>query len=95
MEDFIAKGDLNCGSLPVEVSENFSMWPRDCSCAILVKNVAAFCPCLKSLSEAKGKILRLIAFTKEITKQPSVYFVLWSSLMKNVLIKLSNLEKKK
>ncbi|KRY66817.1 hypothetical protein T11_13570 [Trichinella zimbabwensis] len=29
------------------------MWPRDCFCGILVKNVATFCPCLKSLPEAK------------------------------------------
>jgi hypothetical protein len=57
MVDFVAEGDLNCESLALEVSEekNFSMWPRDCSCAILVSNVAAFCLCLKSLPEAKVK----------------------------------------
>ena len=31
------------------------MWQRDGSCAIFVKNVAAFCPCLKSLPKAKVK----------------------------------------
>jgi hypothetical protein len=47
MEDGRAEGDLNCGGLLTQkVSEenNFSMWPRDCSCDVLVKNVVAFCP---------------------------------------------------
>ena len=39
--------------------ENFSVWPRDC-CDILVKNVAAFCSCLKSLTEALVKIFQFI-----------------------------------
>jgi hypothetical protein len=36
--------DLNCGSLVLGVlgEKNFNMWPRDCPCGILVKNVAAF-----------------------------------------------------
>ena len=38
------------------------MWHKDCFCGILVKNVATFCPCLKSLPKAKVKRLRLIAF---------------------------------
>ena len=38
--------------------KNFIMWPRDCSCGSLVKNVAAFCPCPKNLPEAKVKRLR-------------------------------------
>jgi hypothetical protein len=52
MEDFVAMGDLNCGSLALEVSEkkDFNMWPRDCSCDILVKKKCGFfCYCLKSL----------------------------------------------
>ena len=71
MKDIGAESDLNCGGLLAQkVSEkNFSMWPRDCSCDILVKNVAALCSCLKNLSEAKGKRLKLIALTKEISKQ--------------------------
>ena len=36
--------------------KNFSMLPKDCTCDILVKNVATFYPCLKSLPEAKVKI---------------------------------------
>ena len=40
MEDTDTEGVFNCG---------------DCSYAVLVKNVAAFCPCLKSLPEARGK----------------------------------------
>lgn len=44
------EGDLNCGGLAQGDSEenNFTMLPRDCSCDILVKNVAAFCLCLES-----------------------------------------------
>ena len=70
MEDFVAEGDLNCGTLSLEVSEenNFNTWPKDCYCDILVKNVAAFCPCLKSLLEAKVKRFILIALTREVSK---------------------------
>jgi hypothetical protein len=44
MEHSGAEGDLNCGSLDREVSEekNFSMKSRACSCGILVKNEAVF-----------------------------------------------------
>lgn len=43
MEDFIAESDLNCADQAQEVSEeSFSMWPGDCFCGILVKNVATF-----------------------------------------------------
>ena len=57
MEDFVAESVLNCEDLAQEVSveKNFSMWPRDCFCSIVVKNVTTFCPCLKSLTEAKLK----------------------------------------
>ena len=43
------KNDLNCGVLAQDVSEekNFSIWPWDCYCDILAKNVAAFFPCQK------------------------------------------------
>ena len=45
MEDFVAEYDLNCADLfSVEI---FSMWPRDYSCGILVKNVTTFCSYLK------------------------------------------------
>ena len=57
MEDIVDEGDLNCKALTQDVSEekNFSIWPRECSCNILVKNVAAFCSCLKILHEDKVK----------------------------------------
>ena len=89
MEDSGAEGDLNCGSLAHEVSEekNFSMLPRDCSCDILVKNVVAFCPCTKSLLKTMTKRFRLIALTKEIPKQLSIDCVLWFTLKKSILIK--------
>ena len=61
------------GGLAQEVSEkkNFSMLPRDHACDILVK-MAAFCPCPKSLPEAKVKRFRLISLAKEISKQFSI-----------------------
>ena len=52
MEDRGAKSYVNYRGLTQEVSEeNFSMLPRDCSHDILVKEVAAFCHCPKSLPE--------------------------------------------
>jgi hypothetical protein len=57
-EDNSAEGDVKYGGLLPEISEeNFSMWPRDCSCDILVKNVVAFCPCLKVCLTLKGRVL--------------------------------------
>ena len=52
-EENSAKSHLKCRGLAQEVSEekNFSMLLRDCSCNILVKNVTAYCPCLKSPPE--------------------------------------------
>jgi hypothetical protein len=94
MEGFVTESDLNCADLAQEVSENFSMWPR-VFCGILVKNVAAFCPLLKSLPEAKVKRLRLIALTKEVLEMPIIDFVLWLCLMKSILNKHSKLRKEK
>jgi hypothetical protein len=71
-----AEGDLKCGSLTKEVSE---------------KNVAAFCPYLKSLPEAKVKRLSLITMAKEISKQPLIDFILWFIIIKSILIKQSKL----
>ena len=48
------------------------MLPREHSSDILVKKVAAFCPCLKSLPEAKMKSFGLIPLAEEISKQPSL-----------------------
>jgi hypothetical protein len=67
MKDFVAEIDLNCADLAQvgSMEKNFSMWPRDCFCGILMKNVAAFCPCSKSVPEAKVKRFRLIALKKK------------------------------
>ena len=35
----------------------------------MVKNVAAFCPCLKSLPKAKVKRFMLVALTKDVLKK--------------------------
>ena len=48
------------------------MWPGDHSCDILMKNVAAFCPCLKSWPETNVKSFKLILLTEEISKQPNI-----------------------
>ena len=53
------------------------MLPRDCSRDILVKNMAAFCPFLKSLPEAKVKSFGLISLSEEISKQPIRDCVMW------------------
>jgi hypothetical protein len=60
-----------------------------------MKNVATFCPCLKSLPEAEVKRLRLIALTKKVSEIPIIYFVLWLSLMKSILNKHSKLREEK
>jgi hypothetical protein len=88
---------LNCVDLAQEISKemNFRMWHKDCVSGILVKNVATFFPCLKSLPEAKVKRLKLIALTKEFSKKLSRDFVLWLSLMKRILNKHSKHRKEK
>ncbi|MGE9574538.1 hypothetical protein ACQP3C_26175 [Escherichia coli] len=72
LENNAVDTNVDYDSLAQEVSEekNFSMLPRDCSCNILVKNVAAFCPCLNSLPEAKVKSFGLIPLAEETSKQP-------------------------
>jgi hypothetical protein len=97
MEDFVAGSNLNCIDLAQEISKekNFRIWYKDCFCDILVKNEATFCPCLKSLPEAKVKRLRLISLTKEVSKKSSRDFALWISLMKRSLNKHSKLRKEK
>lgn len=71
----------------LDISEemNFNMWLRDCSCNILEKNVAVFCPHMKSLTEAKVKKFILITLTKKSQKSLSRDLVFWSSLVKCVL----------
>lgn len=52
-----------------------------------MKSVAAFCPCPKSLPDAKVKRFILIALIKEVSKNPSIDFVFWFALKKSVLMK--------
>lgn len=90
MEDRGAEGDLKCGSLAQEVSEerNVSMLPRNHSCDVLAKTVATLCPCLKSLPEVRT--FRLVALTKEISKKPGLD-VLWLTLMNAIWIEHSKI----
>jgi hypothetical protein len=96
MEDFVAESNLNSANLAQEVSveKNFSVWPGDYFCVILVKNVAAFCPCPKNLPEAKVKRFTLFALTKEVSEKPPRDSVLWLSYRKSVLNKHSKLRRK-
>jgi len=98
LEDLVAEGDFNCGSLTQKISvENFNMWPTE--------NFNMWCfggkydyffwSCLKSLPEAKMKRLRLTALTKEVSEMLSRDFVLWFSLLKSILNKHSKLRKEK
>jgi hypothetical protein len=80
MEDIGTEDDVNCG---------------DSSYDVLVKNVAAFCPCSQHLPEAKVKRFVFTTSTKEVTKNPSIDGVLWFTLMKSALISLASLGKKK
>ena len=55
------------GGLAQEVPEkNFRMLSRNCAYNILMKNVAAFCICLKSLPKVKVKRFEIILLTVEI-----------------------------
>lgn len=56
------------GLSPSKNVEDSGMWPRDYSCYILMKNVAAFCPCPKILPEAKLKSFGLMALTETTLK---------------------------
>jgi hypothetical protein len=55
--------------------------------------VVVFCPCLKSLPEAKAKTLKLTTMTKEVSEMPIIDFVLWLSLVKSNLNKHSKVRK--
>lgn len=57
----------SASGLAQEVSEkNFSMLPRNCAYNILMKNMAAFCICLKILPKVKVKRFEIILLTVEI-----------------------------
>lgn len=43
----------------------------------LVKNVAAFLPCLKNLPEAKLNSFRLMELAEEISRKPHIDCVMW------------------
>jgi hypothetical protein len=78
MEDIGTEGDLNCAYKAQKSSgvKKFSMWPIDSFCDILVKNMAAFCLCLKILPEAKVNRFILIGFTEVLKKKrPRTDFV--------------------
>jgi hypothetical protein len=55
-----------------------------------VKNRTTFCHCSKSLPEAKVKRFRLIALTKEVSKQPAINFIVcWRWGRRNGMRELS------
>jgi hypothetical protein len=54
----------------------------------LVKNVAAYSLCLKSLPGAKVKRFLLIALTNEVSNQPRSDSVLWFVFMKSIYDKV-------
>jgi hypothetical protein len=98
MKDVGTGGDSNCTALAQGVSEEreFSIWPGDHSYDFLLKNIDVFCPCPKSLPEAKAKRFIVIISTKEDSKGPSIDSVLCFILMTNIFIKhSSNLRKEK
>ena len=75
MEVIGVEGDLNFGDLSYDV---------------LGKKVAPFCFCPKSLPEAKVKRFRLIALTKEVSKQPAINFIVcWRWGRRNGMRELS------
>ena len=89
MEGDGVDNNLKCWELVQEVSEkNFSMLTGNHCCDILVKVVVAFCPCLKSLPKAKVKNFELILSSEELSKQPSIDFVMWILVV--TLIKIYN-----
>jgi hypothetical protein len=72
----------------VSKEKNFRMLARNPSCDILIKNLAAFCPCLKSHLEAMGERFRFNCIGKQNLK---IAF----ALMKIILMKLIKLRKGK
>lgn len=60
--------------------------------------MVAFCPDSKSLSEANVRRFRVTALAKEISKDLRINFVVWLlnfKLMKNILMKIHKMRKKK
>lgn len=72
MEDS-AESELKCGDPVQQVLEGKNRkWPRDHSCDILAKNMAAFCLCPKYLTEAKFKSLGLMVLAREISRHLTI-----------------------
>ena len=65
-----------------------NMCLRECSCEVLVNNLAVSCPCPKKLLEAKVKDFGLILLGEEISKQPKIDSVTW--LLVVTLMKIYN-----
>jgi hypothetical protein len=90
-------GGVNYGNLALEVSEEKNLICNQETVLVVFwwRMWLIFCPCLKSLAEAKVKRFILIALTKEGSKKPNRDFVLWLSLMKSILNKHSKFRKEK
>lgn len=74
LENNSSENNVDCGDPAEEVSEgnNSCSWARDHSNGILAKNMAAFCPGQKLLTEAKLKNFELISLAEEISREPNV-----------------------
>ena len=74
MEDSGAEGDLNCGGLAQEISEekNIHVWPIKHSYDIVVKSMTAFSLSPEKSSEPKLKTFALMALAEEISRQRSI-----------------------
>lgn len=83
-------GDL-CVSTQEASEKNFIMLLKNYSCYILVRKMAAICPCLKSLPDFKVKSFGLITLVEEISKQPSIDSVSWLQVL--MLMKIYNKKK--
>lgn len=82
MEHNGAKGYLNCVDTIREDSEgDISMGPRNNSCDVLAKNMAAFCHYVKNQPEAKLKSYALKALAEDSEKLPSMGCVIWLLLV--------------
>lgn len=91
MESSGAEGNLNCGDPVPEVLEekNINMLTGDNSFDIFVKkNVAAFCPSPKYMTDAKLKSCGLSVLAEEITRQPNIDCLVW--LLMTTLIEIYN-----
>ena len=72
-----SNGDYDGPAQYVSEGKNTSKWPRNCSCGVLVKNVAVFCPCPNNMPEAKLKSFGLMVLAEEISKLPMLHGYYW------------------